>query len=184
MEPNSKEAIVKAISQGFAVETDIRDCSGEVVVSHDPVSIGDFTLKDLLQIKGKYALNVKSDGLSPLLNELSSYSEYFLFDMSIPEYQKFLKSNLNVFGRISEYEGIDQYKQAPGYWVDGFLSDWWCTPEILGELSQTDLEYVFVSPELHGRNPEITWRAFAPYFRGSENFALCTDHPDLFMELL
>lgn len=183
LEPNSREAISNAISNGFAVETDIRDFSGDIVVSHDPATESDFTLKDLLHIKGKYALNIKSDGLSTNLNELINYNEYFLFDMSIPEYQKYLKTNLNIFGRISEYEGVHQYKEAGGYWVDGFLSDWWCTTEILEKLSQTKMKYVFVSPELHGRDHQKTWNIFTPYFQSSENFALCTDYPDLFLEL-
>jgi hypothetical protein len=184
LEPNSKEAILKAISKGFGVETDIRDFLGDVIVSHDPATNGDFTLRELLQLKGNYALNIKCDGLPPMLNELTNYSEYFLFDMSIPEYQKYLKSNLSIFGRMSEYESANQYKLAAGFWVDGFLSDWWCTSENLEKFAQSGLRYVFVSPELHGRDPEKSWRAFAPYFQNSGNFSLCTDHPDLFMELL
>lgn len=183
-EPNSREAIQSAIQRGFSVETDIRDYEGSVFVGHDPLLESDISLKELLSFKGKYALNVKADGLSFRLSETASNVEGFYFDMSIPEYQNYLSKNLKVFGRLSEYESRNQYIKAEGFWIDGFLSDWWCNSEYLDSLKSTDLNYVFVSPELHQRAPSEIWKSFAPYFKVSQNFALCTDHPDLFLELL
>jgi glycerophosphoryl diester phosphodiesterase len=38
-EQNTKEAFIRAFGMGSGVETDLRDCNGEVVISHDmPVS--------------------------------------------------------------------------------------------------------------------------------------------------
>jgi hypothetical protein len=120
-EPNSKSAILNAISKGFKVETDLRDFIGEIVIGHDPQLKNIFSLDELLNFHGSYALNIKSDGLIPGLTELLTEADYFLFDMSIPEYQKYLKTNLNVFGRLSEFETSEQYVGASGYWVDGLV---------------------------------------------------------------
>ena len=182
--PNSMKALVNAISNGYSVETDIRDFNGGLEIGHDPILSSNFNFQELLDLKGRYALNIKSDGLAPKFKEFLTSENYFLFDMSIPEYQKYLNVNLRTFGRLSEYETTDQYNLASGFWVDGFLSDWWCTNETLEKMSNMDMQFVFVSPELHGRNPDICWKTFGPHFRRTENFALCTDHPDLFLDSL
>jgi len=56
---------------------------------------------------GTLALNVKADGLQPMVKDLLQEFDirrYFMFDMSIPDTLQWLASGLNVFVRQSEYE--------------------------------------------------------------------------------
>ena len=76
LEANSLESIDRALKGGFGIETDIRDLDGKLVISHDPPSAGDaFDLKTLLELyrkskaSSRVALNIKSDGLCPLIQQ-------------------------------------------------------------------------------------------------------------------
>ena len=72
-ERNTLAAMRTALTEGFGVETDVRDLDGELVISHDPPRQGaspfeDF-LDDFVQIgkSGLLALNIKADGLQSAL---------------------------------------------------------------------------------------------------------------------
>jgi hypothetical protein len=68
-------------------------------------------------------------------------------------------------------------------WVDGFDSDWWKTSELL-ELGSGKRVVVLVSPELHGRNPDQVWKAFADVFHNNPNLYICTDYPWDVLEMI
>lgn len=186
---NSKESLFKALSNKFGIETDIRDLNGSLVISHDPATKNNsFPVKDLFHFYNEIksdsilALNIKSDGLQELLNQLLCVynipkANYFTFDMSIPDLNQYAKTNISRYTRLSDIENepllIDK---CQGIWLDDFS----------GSLNTIDLakEYLertsvaFVSPELHGRQHESTWHNIKDNkLHISENFLLCTDLP-------
>lgn len=188
-EKNSRLAITRAFDAGFGVETDLRDLDGEVVVSHDPpTGTGHMTLIQLLELykaagePGVLALNVKADGLQRALAaalDKTGVSNYFVFDMSVPDGLVYLRYGLTTFTRCSEYETAPSFlERAEGVWVDAFDGDW-VHGEHLASLSAAGKSLALVSPELHGRPHEAVWarwKAVADEAQGS--LMLCTDFPD------
>lgn len=184
IQPNSLEAIQKALDLGFGVEIDVRDHFGKTVVSHDPVlpevTITEFS--EVLRISQNYdstlAINVKTDGIaqeiSTLIANMDSPS-YFCFDMSIPETVKYQSLNLNCFSRVSEYEPFNNVmKGTVGIWLDSFHTDWWKDSEFI-QLIQSNSTCI-VSPELHGREHERAWK-FVYENLDTKDLFLCTDFP-------
>jgi hypothetical protein len=188
-EKNSRLALARAFDAGFGVETDLRDLDGEVVVSHDPpTGRGHMTLIELLELykqagePGALALNIKADGLQkPLAEALArtGVSNYFVFDMSVPDGLVYLRRGLTAFTRCSEYEVAPSFlDQAAGIWVDAFERDWIDT-EALAELSRGGKALALVSPELHGRPHEAVWTCWlAGAERAEGALMICTDYPD------
>lgn len=198
LSPNSPEALSAALDAGFGIETDLRDFRRKVVISHDPATDSDVLFLDFLKqasesqrsTTGLLALNVKSDGLVAILkdelNELASFRHFF-FDMSTPEMVKLSKLGLNIGIRLSEFEDLsNQFKiveNPKAIWVDGFESEWWDMRD-LPELGATGRDLIFVSPELHGRDPQRFWGEFAEGFQENPNWYLCTDYPWDVLELM
>ena len=131
-EQNAIPAFQRSLQFGFGIETDLRDCNGEIVVSHDVPRPNEVLVRfsELLELyvtfeaKSFLALNVKSDELqSRLRKELESYrvENYALFDMSIPDQIKMKNSGLKYLSRMSDLEtspiGADG---ANGIWLDEF----------------------------------------------------------------
>jgi hypothetical protein len=190
-EKNSSVAIKRAISHGFGVETDIRDHNGSLVISHDPPldSPEPLPLKwlfDLVHSTGsdsRIALNIKADGLTPLLGSAHKSSginlnQIFVFDMSVPDSIGFLASDIPSYSRISEYELEPSIiSQIQGVWVDNFTGEF---PQVrrAAELLDRGLRAAIVSPELHRRDPAPLWSEILEA-RLYENplFELCTDLP-------
>lgn len=195
---NSPQALLAALQAGFGIETDLRDFNRKVVISHDPPTQSQTLFLDFLEQaalvskseEALLALNVKSDGLVSILNEeLDALKDFqhFFFDMSTPELVKLSRNRLNVGLRMSEFEDLSsQLKivmEPRALWIDGFDSEWWDMTNLppTGD-SRTDL--VFVSPELHGRDPKKLWVEFARGFRDNPNWYLCTDYPWDVLELM
>lgn len=188
-EKNSRQALARAFEAGYGVETDLRDHDGEVVVSHDPpVGQEHITLAELLTMfkqagePGALALNVKADGLQKALAEalrVADVSNYFVFDMSVPDGLVYLRHGLTAYTRRSEYELPPSFlDRAAGIWVDAFDGDW-VEADDLRNLSQDGKTLALVSPELHGRpHQEVwdRWKAGAGQAQGP--LMLCTDFPD------
>ena len=178
---NSRDSINNAFQSGFAVETDIRDYLGEIVISHDPL----VSTLELLRLEmdefQRFALNLKSDGVFKFLSEAREklvLSSSFLFDGSIPQMNLIKKQGLPHALRLSEYEREVPWK-SEYLWIDGFNSDWWLTDEKVIKLMENG-NCIFVSPELHGRKHE---KAF-DWFSKQRNeiglsFSVCTDLPEL-----
>ena len=183
-EKNSLTAIQNAIEAGYGAEIDLRDSRNEVIVSHDPANEDTLSLKKILNLKGHFALDVKSEGLIDLLPNLDGLASYFFFDMSVPEQVKYKIAKLINYSRLSEYENEIMNFETSGYWVDGFNGDWWTDLEFLKYAANSSKKYVFVSPELHGRDPNGAWSVLVEYFKLNPNFYICTDYPDSFSRLL
>lgn len=192
-EGNTSEAIVRAVSEGFGVEFDVRDQNGEAVIAHDPpeqhIDLPRLTtlLAELPASSSDsfLAINIKSNGLAPLIPSITS--PHFFFDMPLPDQLAYRKASKPVATRVSEYEPFKDFEQTPGpefLWIDAFQSDWYLEPEILQSLMQASATKVFVSPELHGRSYENVWKVLCPLFRSRGDLMICTDQPRKFLELV
>lgn len=186
-ERNTDTAFKRSFQQGFGTETDVRDSAGKLVVSHDPPSGAEFAFGDFLNTHGAYggrlplAINIKADGLQRLLTEaLECYQplDCFVFDMSIPDTNAWLRTGIPVFVRHSDIEREPCfYEAAAGIWLDGLETDWVTEKDILAHLC-AGKRVCIVSPELHGRDPGPLWsRLSAAECRWSDNLMICTDRP-------
>jgi hypothetical protein len=194
-ERNSIEAFKRSFDLGFGTETDVRDCAGELVISHDMPTGTELRVSDFLDIycssgcKEPLALNIKSDGLQEslkILLEDFKVNNYFLFDMSVPDAVVSLRNELICYTRQSEYEQpCSFYEQASGVWMDEFHSDWIDFCQVQEHL-KNGKKVCIVSPELHGRDPKEKWLQYIEFnkFTGSEDIILCTDLPEIAKEFI
>jgi glycerophosphoryl diester phosphodiesterase len=182
-EKNTETAFCRSFELGFGTETDVRDSLGELVISHDMPSGEEMTLSTLLSLMGKdqqlLAINIKADGLAKLLcKTMSDYcrTNWFVFDMSIPDTRDHLAAGNPVFVRMSEVElnpvWIDRVE---GVWLDSFDNEWFDHSLILALISRGKRVCV-VSSELHGREYTNLWNKLLP-LATEEKLVLCTDFP-------
>lgn len=164
---NSIASLLRAMRQGFGVETDIRDCNGDLVIAHDIPIAGHVAplvqlLESYIELESRplLALNIKSDGLSGHIRSLLGrykVDKYFMFDMSVPDTISYLKKKMAVAVRVSEYEsGQWMLDHADTIWLDAFENDWYDRELILSFL-EANKRLCVVSPELHGRSHEAVW---------------------------
>lgn len=180
-EKNTKAAFERAFEKGFGVETDLRDIKGEIVISHN-MPVGDeMTFEELLRLlDGRnltLALNIKADGQADEINRLLKqygHTNYFTFDMSIPEMVYQHAAGLNVFTGLSDIAPNPvMLGQAKGVWLDAFYSDWFGKADILNLLNQGK-EVCLVSPDLHKREYRTVWEKY----KNLSGIMICTDYPD------
>jgi glycerophosphoryl diester phosphodiesterase len=189
-EKNSRTALARAFAAGYGVETDLRDCAGEIVVSHDMPQPGAMTFDELLDLYLSYptrptlALNVKADGMAETIaGRLAArgITQYFVFDMSVPDTLGYLAQGMTVFTRHSEYEtGSSLDARAAGIWLDAFEQPFVITDDIDRVLGCGQVA-ALVSPELHRKPHEDAWRAWRDALAARTDDArvmLCTDLPD------
>lgn len=188
---NSREALFKALDLGYGIETDLRDLNGSLVVCHDPATYkNSFPADDLFShysknnCKSKLALNIKSDGLQELLKKSLDLHEIsmgslFVFDMSIPDMNKYIGSGITRYTRLSDYE-IEPIliEHCHGVWLDDFNGDINNT-QLVEKYLHSKIPVALVSPELHGRDIETLWYELKyKKCHKDENFFLCTDLPN------
>lgn len=192
IDQNSWKALGFALNNGFGIETDLRDHNGKVVISHDPPQETSLPLEFELLLEqiassptsGNIALNIKSDGLSSMIDEEIKRSglpasRFFVFDMSIPDSLSYFKGSVPVYSRISDYERIPAFKdRAKGVWIDN-LGGKYPQVENARNLIDEGFGVTIVSPELHGRDHATVWdeiKASEIYL--SPLFQICTDLPE------
>ncbi|ALM08452.1 hypothetical protein SB49_11985 [Sediminicola sp. YIK13] len=187
-EKNTIASFVRSFSSGFGTETDIRDFKGKLVISHDIANDHSMLVEDFFQLYNQYdnnlplALNIKADGLQQQLEELIikfGISNYFVFDMSIPDTVGYMKRGLNFFTRESEYEVKPSfYDQANGVWLDEFKKNW-ISARIIQNHLKNNKQVCIVSPELHKRSWDKEWSLYRKNFNinNSLNIHICTDMP-------
>ena len=191
-ERNAPHAIERAFTNGWGIETDIRDLAGRVAISHDaPSAAHEHFLDDLLAswrahgCRGRLALNVKADGLQDAVASMLLPGESercFVFDASVPDERQWLRAGVvPTFVRHSELEpapaASPHYQAAAGVWLDAFDGDWWDAAVIREHVAAGKLVAI-VSPELHGRAQHDCWRAVADAGLWHEpGVMLCTDLP-------
>ena len=128
------------------------------------------------------ALNVKSDGLQKLLKSILDrfkISNYFVFDMSIPDTIGYYNEGIRFFSRQSEYEPIPVfYDKCKGIWLDSFESIWYNEELILDHLNNNK-QVALVSPELHKRDYNEFWNMLKDNkIHQLKGVILCTDFPE------
>lgn len=187
-ERNQPAALRLALAGGFGLETDVRDAAGQLVISHDPPVAPAQTLAGLLALYARLpsaaplAINIKADGLRSRLKPLldaHAVTNYFCFDMSVPETLAYHREGLRYFTRESEHEPHPLlYTDAAGVWMDMFEGDWITAESIVRHLD-AGKQVALVSPELHRRPHENFWQRLqqAGLARRS-GLMLCTDFPE------
>ncbi|MDN6855930.1 phosphodiesterase [Pseudomonas sp. CAN2814] len=183
-ERNLKVAFCRSFDLGFGTETDVRDVAGRLVISHDMPSGEEMSLDDLLRIMAgrnlPLAMNIKADGLCEPLKatfEAHGHSNWFVFDMAVPDMRSYLASGVCTYTRLSEVEPVPAWlNEADGIWLDSFGSEWYSRDQ-LSRLLADGKEICVVSSELHGREHLPLWQLLAE-FQGAENLTLCTDLPE------
>ena len=187
-EKNTAVAFERSFAGGFGTETDLRDHCGRLVVSHDPADDRALGAEEFLRIHRQsdgslpLALNIKADGLRSLVRPLleqNQVSDYFCFDMSVPETVAYRREGLRFFTRESEFERSPAlYESAAGVWMDQLTSDW-ITPADIARHLEGGKQVALVSPELHSRPHRPFWQTLRDAGMGrAEGLLLCTDHPD------
>ncbi|MCJ2087477.1 hypothetical protein MKK88_16025 [Methylobacterium sp. E-005] len=187
VEKNSALAFQRSVAASFGTETDVRDQVGRLVVSHDPPHGDALPWEDLLDLFSgtglPLAVNVKSDGLAPLLARAFEGRDipWFAFDMSVPEMIRYARAGLPFYTRHSDVEAEPiLYDAATGVWLDGFHGDWFEKSVIESHLAAGKAVCV-VSPELHGRDPQKVWGWLLAM---PGDITLCTDFPDRASQML
>jgi glycerophosphoryl diester phosphodiesterase len=186
-EKNSETAFDRSFSLGFGIETDVRDSSQRLVISHDIPTGGEMPLASVLEKAAAagvdkrltLALNIKSDGLCRVLREsLDKFPELdcFVFDMATPDMRGYFESGIPVFTRLSEYESDPVWLElSAGVWLDAFDSEWYTLGDI-DCLRKLNKRVCIVSPELHRRPYRALWERLKP-LAGDSDMILCTDFP-------
>ena len=183
-EKNSITAFARSLELEFGLETDIRDCAGQLVISHD-LPLGDEARLDPIirmfhNREVPLALNIKADGLAiPLKNALGrcNVRDWFAFDMSIPDMRNYLNEQLPVFVRASDVEQDPPWlEEAAGIWFDSFGADNYDTRRI-AEFLGNGRRVCVVSPELHNWPHEPLWMKLKSLARHPA-LLLCTDYPE------
>ncbi len=189
IERNSMRALRTALKKRFGFESDVRDYKGKLVISHNIANASSPDAEEVFRCLAEnrdrycFAINIKADGLKDLLLEyITRYriTNYFLFDMSVPQMIEFDELRLRYFTRQSEVEPTPcMYDRAAGVWIDGFWGTSWITEELLKEHIENGKEVCIVSPDLHGREDYRNfWEQLKNYRIDFSKVMLCTDHPD------
>ncbi len=184
-EKNTVAAFTRSFNLMFGTETDIRDRNGTLVISHDMPTGKEMSLTDFLSLVGQsnlpLALNIKADGLVHALKEIllnANISNWFVFDMSIPDMRSYLQAGVSVFVRMSEVERTPAWlDQSQGIWLDNFSDKPWYDAEFIENILNSGKKVCIVSPELHGQNIEPLWSLLLPISK-HPNLMICTDYPE------
>lgn len=186
-EGNKRKAFERSFDMGFGTETDIRDFNGEIVISHDMPSGSEITFKEMLEIMAgrnlPLALNIKADGLAEQVESiLSLYGQtnYFTFDMSIPE----LVYELN-YTALNAYTGCSDVSPFPplldkteGVWLDSFFESWSLINR-LEDFIYRGKNVCVVSEDLHSRKTDEQWFLIKQSkVHLSDRVFLCTNYPE------
>ena len=185
-EQNQKVAFKRSFDLGFGTEADLRDADGKIVISHDMANGSEIFFEEVLQIMNgrnlMLALNIKADGLVDIIMEtLAKYghTNYFNFDMSIPDMVFQMKKNAVVFTGFSDIlQTPVLFDKAAGVWLDCFNSDWY-NADTIDELIIAGKSVCIVSADLHKRDKDAQWKIIKKCKNlNSQNLMICTDYPE------
>ncbi len=183
-EKNTEIAFSRSFALNYGTETDLRDCLGKLVISHDIPSGNEIYFDEFLSLVGPeeklLAINIKSDGLAiPLKHAMKNYNpkNWFVFDMSIPDMKVHIAVGNPVFARMSEVESqIPWFDLVNGIWLDSF-DDEWFDEGFIRDLIMQGKRVCVVSSELHDRNYLKLWKSLLS-LSGNDSLILCTDLPE------
>ncbi len=121
---------LKKIHPRYGVEIDIRSHASDLVLNHEPFSMGDRFIDYLDEYKhGTLILNIKESGIEETVIELvknhPNIKSYFLLDIEFPYlYDASKNGQKNMAIRFSEFESIDSVKKfinkVKWVWIDTF----------------------------------------------------------------
>ncbi len=187
IEKNTKAAFLRALTHGYGIETDFRDCNGGLVISHDIPLIGAMSANELIRlyqahpVKAPLALNIKADGLQDLIRQFvteAAFHNYFVFDMAVPDMRGYIHLGLSTYSRQSEYEPIPALlSSCQGVWLDAFQSTLY-ELDVINAIVDQGKGVAIVSPELHGRPYLPLWQYLKDHGLHEHGLvSLCTDFP-------
>lgn len=185
-EKNTKTAFLRSFEHGFGTETDVRDLGDKLIISHDPATGDEISLRDFLSLCPDgvtLALNVKADGLARKINEELLFFpkiDWFVFDMSIPDMRDHLERKNPVFVRRSDVESdMPWIEKCDGIWLDSFEGLWF-DRAIIDQLLKLGKKLGIVSPELHKRDHLPLWNMLKTIsgYKEENRLFLCTDLPE------
>ncbi len=178
---------LKATPIQFGVELDIRDKYDELIIQHDPFTIGESWEEYIRDYKnGLMIANVKTEGIEEkIIADLSknNIDNYFLLDVSLPFLVKLCNKGIKKMAvRFSEVEPIELaskfINKVDWLWVDCF------TYLPLTQDNYSFLKKYFkiciVSPELQGHSTEMIHN-FKAQLNNLSVDAVCTKLPDLWV---
>ena len=189
-ERNTRAAFIRSFANGFGTETDVRDICGRIVISHDMPRGDEISFEEVLQIMGgrnlPLAINIKADGQIHLLMQLLkkyNHTNYFTFDMSIPDMVVQLASGARVFTGQSDLVPVPVLlEDCAGIWLDSFRSEWF-GPSLVDDIIDNGKNVCIVSADLHKRDVSEQWKKILQCKKIESNaFILCTDIPDKAVE--
>ncbi len=182
-EKNKKQAFINSFRLGYGTETDLRDIKGKIIISHDMPKGDELSFEELLQLMDgrnlPLALNIKADGqIEAILELLAKYNHtnYFTFDMSIPDLVVQCEAGANAFSGMSDVQPLPiMLQNVCGIWLDSFNSDWY-QAELVDSILTSGKKVCIVSSDLHKRDPEEQWNKIKSVEQiDSSNLILCTD---------
>ncbi|MEJ7559230.1 MAG: hypothetical protein WKF66_13050 [Pedobacter sp.] len=187
-EKNQAVAFEHSFNLGFGTETDFRDYNGKLVISHDIADAYSVNSDEFFGIHAKcnsnlpLAINVKADGLQTLLKSVLSkfnISNYFVFDMSVPDALLYLQHDFVVYSRQSEHEKEPAfYDKCAGIWLDAFVNRWYDADLIRAHITHRK-KVAIVSFDLHKRDPIPLWQYLKDNrLHECDDVMLCTDIPE------
>ena len=144
----------------YGVEIDLRSHNGNIILHHDPMSVGEDFDNWLRYYNHNFLiLNVKEEGLeTSIVKYLYKYKieNYFFLDQSIPFLIKHSKlCNRQSAARVSEYESIESALRLKNFanwiWLDQF-NKFPVNPSEFEILKANKFRICLVSPELQARN--------------------------------
>lgn len=185
-ENNKKIAFERSFDKGFGTETDLRDVCGKIIISHNMPVGNEITFTELLDIMNgrnlPLALNIKADGMVDEIRQILDYynhTNYFTFDMSIPDMVVQMSKNICVYTGCSDILNPPVLlEKAQGIWLDSFYSEWF------EEKNVTDFLYkgkkvCIVSADLHKREVSEQWNKIKKFScLNNDNLMLCTNEPE------
>jgi len=184
-ERNERIAFERSFDLGLGTETDLRDHNGEIVIAHDIPTGSPMSFADLLRIMDgrnlTLALNIKADALSSRIKETLqefNHTNYFVFDMSIPDLVQQIKADMTVFTGLSDIQPHPVLlNQCQGVWLDCFNSDWYGS-DVIDDLINQGKRVCVVSADLHQRPTKFQWDTIKTAKSiASPDLLLCTDKP-------
>ena len=180
---------LRATPNQYGIEVDIRSNGKDLIVHHDPFSLGEKFEDWILAYRHEtLILNVKEEGLEiGLLEVMKSHAieNFFFLDQSFPFLIKWSRlGERRCAVRVSEFESIETALTLAGQvdwiWVDCFTQFPLTNADFL-RLKSAGFQLCLVSPELQGRNAQIEIPELAALLneRGIVADAVCTKHPEL-----
>jgi hypothetical protein len=173
--------------RNLGVEIDIRTSNTEIIISHDPFSLGTSFSKWLEYFNHSFLIiNVKEDGLETFVLDLLNkhgIKNFFFLDQSMPSiFKSSQKWPEFCCSRVSEVESVETVLNLKVGWVwfDSHSGDWTYLRETFKKLSNLNIKKCLVSPELQRSNSESELLELRKIITDAEiNFdAVCTKFPN------